>query len=61
LQSFIEDNFHISGDVTIAPRIYQLVQGTGDDQYKYYLRYKENNEDAQWVTDTNQAIDLTPY
>ena len=61
LQTFIEDNFHISGDVTIAPRIYQLVQGTGDNQYKYYLRYKENNEDAQWVTDTNQAIDLTPY
>ena len=25
LQSYIEDNFHITGDITIAPRIYQLV------------------------------------
>ena len=61
LQSFIEDNFHISGDVTIAPRIYQLIQGTGADVNKYYLRYKENNEDSEWVVDTNHPIDLSTY
>ena len=39
LQSFIEENFHISGDITIAPRIYQIIQGTDDNANKYYLRY----------------------
>lgn len=61
LQSFIEENFHISGDVTIAPRIYQIVQGTDENANKYYLRYKENNENGQWITDTNHAIDLSTY
>ena len=61
LTAFIEDNFHISGDITIAPRIYQVVAGTDDDANKYFLRYKENNEDAQWVVDTNNPIDLTLY
>lgn len=61
LQSFIEENFHISGDVTIAPRIYQIIQGTGANSHKYYLRYKENNEGSEWITDTNHAIDLTVY
>ena len=61
LQSFIEDNFHISGDVTIAPRIYQITQGTGENVNKFYLRYKENNENAQWVIDTNNPIDLSAY
>ena len=58
LQSFVENL--VSGDVevTIAPRIYQLVQGTDDNQYKYYLRYKENNEESQWVIDTSTYIDL---
>lgn len=58
LQTFIEDNFHISGDVTIAPRIYSLVRGSGDNYYKYYLQYKENNEQGQWIIDTNTFIDL---
>lgn len=61
LQSFIEENFHISGDVTISPRIYQIVQGEGADANKYYLRYKENNENSQWVTDSNHPIDLSTY
>lgn len=61
LAAFIEENFHISGDVTIAPRIYQIIQGTDDDANKYFLRYKESNEEAQWVTDTNHPIDLTAY
>lgn len=61
LTSFIEDNFHISGDVTIAPRIYQIVAGTDENVNKYFLRYKENNEDGQWVVDTNNPIDLTAY
>ena len=61
LQSFIEDNFHISGDITIAPRIYQITHGTGENLHKYYLQYKENTEDSDWVVDTNNAIDLTNY
>lgn len=61
LTSFIEDNFHISGDITIAPRIYQIVAGTDDNINKYFLRYKESNENAQWIIDTNNPIDLTAY
>ena len=61
LQSFIEENFHISGDITFSPRIYQIMQGTGEDVNKYFLRYKENNDEAQWVVDTNHPIDLTNY
>lgn len=61
LQSFIEENFHLSGDITIAPRIYQIIQGTNENENKYYLRYKENNEDGQWIIDTNHPIDLTNY
>lgn len=61
LASFIEEHFHLSGDVTIAPRIYQLVQGTDENANKYYLRYKENNEEGQWITDTNHPIDLSQY
>ena len=30
LDAYIRDNFHISGDVTFAPRIYQLVQDTNN-------------------------------
>jgi len=50
----------ITGDtnVTIAPRIYQLYQGTGNNENKYYLRYKENNEESNWVLDTSTYIDL---
>ena len=61
LQSFIEENFHISGEATIAPRIYQIVQGTGENENKYYLQYKENNENSAWVIDTNHPIDLSTY
>lgn len=58
LQSYVENL--ISGDVevNIAPRIYQITQGTGDNQYKYYLRYKENDENSNWIVDTSSYIDL---
>jgi len=46
-------------DVTIAPRIYELTQGTGANANKYYLRYKENNEESEWVLDTSTYIDLS--
>lgn len=60
LQSYVENMIGGSDiDVTIAPRIYQLVEGTGDNANKYYLRYKENNEESDWVIDTTTAIDLT--
>lgn len=61
LQSFIEENFHISGDITFTPRIYQIMRGTGEDSNKYFLRYKENNDDGQWIVDTNHPIDLSNY
>lgn len=47
-----------TGDITIAPRIYQIMQGTGENSSKYYLRYKENNEDSDWMVDTDHYIDL---
>ena len=43
LDSYLEENFNISGDITISPRIYQIVEGTGENAHKYYLRYKENS------------------
>ena len=58
LQSFVENLVGGDVEVTIAPRIYQLTQGTGDNQYKYYLRYKENNEEGNWILDTSAYIDL---
>ena len=59
LQAFVENLVSGDTEVTIAPRIYQLVQGTGDNVNKYYLRYKENNEESQWVIDTSTSIDLS--
>ena len=58
LQAFVENL--VSGDVevTIAPRIYQLYEGTGNNANKYYLRYKENNEESDWILDTSTTIDL---
>ena len=58
LDAYIRDNFHISGDVTFAPRIYQLVQDTNNSNL-YYLQYKENNDEGQWIIDTNHPIDLS--
>ena len=58
LQSFIEAFVGGDTDITIAPRIYQIVQGENENQYKYYLRYKENNEDSPWIVDTSSYIDL---
>ena len=61
LQSFIEEHFNLSGDITIAPRIYQIVEGTDENAKIYYLRYKENNENSAWVVDTNNPINLQAY
>lgn len=61
LQSFIEETFHFSGDINIAPRIYQIIEGTDDNANKFYLRYKENNDESPWIVDTNHSIDLTQY
>lgn len=46
------------GDGTVSPRLYQLYEGTGANDNKFYLQYKtsENNE---WITDTSAYIDLT--
>ena len=61
LVPFIEENFNLGGDVTIAPRIYQIIRGTDENINKYFLRYKENNEDSPWIIDTNNPIDVTAY
>lgn len=58
LQSYVENLIGGDVDVNIAPRIYQLVQGTGDNINKYYLRYKENDENSNWIIDTSTSIDL---
>lgn len=59
LQSFVENLVSGDVDVNIAPRIYQLTRGTDENIDKYYLRYKENNEDSSWVLDTSNYIDLS--
>ena len=61
LTSFLEENFNLSGDVTFTPRIYQIVRGTDENINKYYLRYKESNENSSWIIDTNHPIDLSKY
>lgn len=58
LQSFVENLVGGDIEVNIAPRIYQLVQGTGDNVNKYYLQYKENNSENNWIIDTTTYIDL---
>lgn len=58
LQSFVENLVGGDVEVNISPRIYQLIQGTGDNINKYYLRYKENNEESDWIIDTSTFIDL---
>ena len=58
LQSFIEQYVNGGGDVTITPRIYQIVRGTGENINRYYLQYRENIEGSQWILDTSHYIDL---
>ena len=59
LKNFVENLITGDVDVTIAPRIYELTQGTGTNANRYYLRYKENNEESEWVLDTSTYIDLS--
>lgn len=46
------------GDGTVTPRLYQIIEGTGDNANKYYLQYK-TADDPDWVTDYTHEIDLT--
>lgn len=62
LVDFIQQNApSMPGDGTVAPRIYQIVQGTGANINHYYLRYIESTEEGEWVTDTQHYIDLDNY
>ena len=45
------------GDITVEARSYRLQKGTGDNANKYYLQSKGAN-DASWVTDELNYIDL---
>ena len=56
LQSFVENIAGVGQGGTVAPRIYQLIQGTEDNLNKYYLRYSEDGEN--WIIDTSTEIDL---
>ena len=60
LQSYVENLIGggSGGDITIAPRIYQLVRGQDENSNKYYLQYKENTAESDWVIDTSVSIDL---
>ena len=57
LDTYIEEHSQIIGDGTIAPRLYQIIQGLGDNANKYYLQYKESTEN-DWTIDVNHYIDL---
>ena len=59
LENYVKSLVGGDVEVTIAPRIYQLIQGTGDNLNKYYLQYKENNEEGDWIIDTSTYIDLS--
>ncbi len=59
LQNYIENYINGDVDVNISPRIYSLVQGTGDNINRYYLRYKETSTDNDWIIDTSSYIDLS--
>lgn len=59
LKTYIQNNAPtMPGDGTVAPRVYQIVRGTGVDNDKYYLQYKESTDNDNWITDTNHYIDL---
>lgn len=61
LQSFVENLIQGDVNVTIAPRIYSITRGTGTNINKYYLQYKENNEESQWIVDTSSYIDVSEF
>ena len=62
LVNFIEQNAPaLPGDGTVAPRVYQIVQGTDANSSRYYLRYKESAESNDWIVDTSHYVDLEPY
>lgn len=56
LQNFIENIAGIGGGGNVVPRVYQLIEGTGEYENQYFLRYTEDNEN--WVIDNSTAIDL---
>lgn len=58
LKAYIDENIPGGGDYTIAPRLYQIVEGTNDNINKYYLQYRESGDES-WTIDSNHYIDLT--
>ena len=65
LQSYIEEHAPggggSGGDVTVVPRLYQIVRGTGDNINKYYLQYRENTAGSEWIVDTTHYIDVDNF
>ena len=65
LQSYIEEHAPggggSGGDVTVVPRLYQIVRGTGDNINKYYLQYRENTAGSEWIVDTAHYIDVDNF
>ena len=60
LDSYIETHSSSTGGGggTVSPRLYQLYEGTGINDNKYYLQYK-TAESTDWATDTSTYIDLS--
>lgn len=49
------------GGGTATPRLYQIVQGTGDNINKYYLQYRDDTDGSQWILDTSHYIDVGDF
>lgn len=60
VQQYISQAISPGGDVTIEARLYRIVEGTGDNENKYYLQSKGANDD-DWITDELNYIDLTQF
>ena len=60
LQQYIEQySSGGGGSGTVASRLHRIIQGTNEDANKYFLQYKENTAESDWVTDTSNYIDLS--
>lgn len=43
---------------TITARVYQIIQGVGNNANKYYLQYRTSDSN-EWIVDTSHYIDLS--
>ena len=62
LESFVVEHSGAGqgGDVNIAARVYQIIQGTGRNANKYFLQSRAADENV-WTTDYSHYIDLSQF